>query len=167
MTRIRQGGPADAELMLAMLDGAVAWLVKQGRTGQWGTEPWSTRPEGVDRITRVATEDSVWIAEVDGQPAAAMAVSPKPTHYVAPADEPELYVTLLVTDRAFAGRGIGSALLAHARDEARRWGVGLVRVDCYAGDDGRLVEYYQANGFSPVETVLVGEWPGQLLALRV
>jgi GNAT superfamily N-acetyltransferase len=167
MTEIRQGGPADADLMLAMLDGAVAWLVSQGRTGQWGTEPWSARPQAVDRIRQVAKDDTVWIADVDDTPAGVMAVSPTPTSYVTPADEPELYITLLVTDRAFAGHGIGSALLAHAGEEARRWGVSLVRVDCYAGDDGRLVQYYQSNGFSPVETVKVGEWPGQVLALRV
>jgi GNAT superfamily N-acetyltransferase len=167
MIAIRVGGPDDAGLMLAMLDGAVAWLVERGRTGQWGTQPWSARPEAVDRITALARDDTVFVAEVDGRPAGVMAVSPRPTSYVAPAGEPELYVTLLVSDRAFAGLGVGSSLLAHAREEARRWGVGLVRVDCYGGDDGRLVEYYRGNGFSPVETVRVGDWPGQVLALRV
>jgi GNAT superfamily N-acetyltransferase len=164
---IRQGGPDDAATMLAMLDGAVAWLVTQGRTGQWGDRPWSAKQANVDRITNLARTDAVWIAEIDGQPAGAMTLARQPVSYVAPAGEPEVYVSLLVIDRRFAGRGVGSALLAHARAEAKRLGVTLVRVDCYAGDDGRLVDYYRRNGFSPVETFTVGEWPGQLLALRV
>lgn len=84
-----------------------------------------------------------------------------------PAGEPELYVHSLVTDRRFAGRGVGGALLAHAVDEARRHGVSLLRLDCYAGGDGRLVAYYEGNGFTPTETFTVGDWPGQVLARRV
>jgi GNAT superfamily N-acetyltransferase len=164
---IRQGGPDDAETILAMMDGAVAWLVENGRTGQWGTEPFSAIPRRVESIAKTTRTDAIWIAEVDGTAAGAMATSPTPMPYVPAADEPELYITWLVTDRAFAGRGVGTALLAHARDEARRLGVGLVRVDCYAGSEGRLVAYYQRNGFTPVETFHVGEWPGQLLSSRV
>jgi GNAT superfamily N-acetyltransferase len=165
--RIRQGGPDDAEAIIAMLDGAVAWLVENGRTGQWGTEPFSAVPASAEKVTEQTRTNSIWIAEIDGAPAGAMGTSPEPKPYVDAAGEPELYITLLVTDRAFAGRGVGAALLAHARDEARRQGVGLVRVDCYAGGEGRLVAYYRRNGFTPAETYHVGEWPGQVLSLRV
>jgi GNAT superfamily N-acetyltransferase len=165
--RIRQGGPDDTEAIIAMLDGAVAWLAENGRSGQWGTEPFSASPESTERIEKRIRADTIWIAEIDGAPAGAMATSPEPKSYVDPADEPELYITLLVTDRSFAGRGVGATLLAHARDEARREGTGLMRVDCYAGGGGRLVAYYQRNGFTPTETFSVGEWPGQVLSLRV
>ncbi|WP_250556168.1 GNAT family N-acetyltransferase [Pseudonocardia lacus] len=158
---IRDGGPGDTPVVLALLDGAVAWLVANGRPGQWGTEPWSSTRERVDRITAMTRTDRIRIAEVDGRPVSALATSPTPPAYVDPADEPELYVTLLV------GRGGGAALLADAREQARALGVGLLRVDCYAGDDGRLVDYYRANGFSPVHAFTVGDWPGQVLAQRV
>ncbi|HEY8478568.1 MAG TPA: GNAT family N-acetyltransferase [Spirillospora sp.] len=165
--RIRQGGPADAPVMLAMLDGAVAWLTAQGRSGQWGTKPWSNDPRRVERITGIARDDEIWVAEADGRPAGVMAVSPGPPHYVDPVDEPELYITLLVTDRAFAGRGVGSALIAKAREEARAKGAGLLRVDCYGGGDGRLVEYYRRHGFEPIAEFSVSGWPGRLLAQRI
>ncbi|TDD79417.1 GNAT family N-acetyltransferase [Actinomadura darangshiensis] len=165
--QIREGGPDDAPVMMAMLDGAVAWLAANGRTGQWGGDPWSDDPRRVERIAGIARDDEIRVAEVDGHPAGVMAVAPGPPPYVDPVEEPELYITLLVTDRAFAGHGVGSALIAKARDEARANGAGLLRVDCYGGGDGRLVEYYRRNGFEVVRPFTVGEWPGRLLSQRV
>lgn len=134
--RIRQGGPADAPAVLALLDDAVRWLVAHGRSGQWGTQPWSERQAAADRITTIVSTDDVWMAEVDGHPAGAMTLSPRCHDYVPAADVPELYVTLLVTARRLAGNGIGSALLAHAREEVARLDVHQLRVDCYAGSEG-------------------------------
>ncbi|MGI5202224.1 GNAT family N-acetyltransferase [Spirillospora sp. CA-108201] len=164
---IRKGGPDDAPVMTAMLDGAVAWLAANGRTGQWGGEPWSQDPRRVERIAGIARDDEIWVALIGGRPAGVMAVAPGPPHYVDPVEEPELYITLLVTDRAFAGRGVGGALIAKARDEAGAMGVGLLRVDCYGGDDGRLVEYYRSNGFETDAAFTVGDWPGRVLSQRI
>jgi hypothetical protein len=41
--RIRRGGTDDIPAILALLDGAVAWLAAQGRTGQWA--PGRGRPD--------------------------------------------------------------------------------------------------------------------------
>ncbi|MEW2357017.1 GNAT family N-acetyltransferase [Spirillospora sp. NPDC029432] len=164
---IREGGADDAPVLLAMLDAAVEWLASRGRTGQWGDTPWSTDPARAARVRDIAGNDDIRIALVDGKPAGAMALSSGPPRYVEPVDEPEVYVTLLVTDRACAGRGVGSALLRTAREEALRRGAALLRVDCYAGDDGRLVEYYTGNGFVRDRTFSVDGWPGQLLTRRL
>ncbi|MGW2491584.1 GNAT family N-acetyltransferase [Streptomyces sp. NPDC001606] len=166
---IRTGGPDDAPLILGMLDSAVEWLVSQGRTGQWGTEPWSTNERAVELVHRYAAEGTPYIAEIDGTPAATLTLSKRPGSYLEPADEPERYIHLFATDRRFRGRGAGAALLAHAAEETRRAGVSLLRVDCYAGDDGKLVAYYESNGFMRTEAFTVGEeaWPGQVLAKRV
>lgn len=164
---IRSGGPDDVPVIMAMLDGAVAWLASNGRTGQWGAEPWSRDPRRVERITGIARDDEILVAEADGRPAGVMAVAPAPPSYVGAADEPELYITLLVTDRAFAGHGVGAALIGEARRLARARGAGLLRVDCYGGGDGRLVEYYRRQGFATVAEFKVGDWPGQVLSQRV
>jgi GNAT superfamily N-acetyltransferase len=168
---IRKGGEDDVPAILGMLDRAVAWLVAQGHTGQWGTEPWSARPQAVARVHDYVRTRAPWLAEVGGEPAGTLVLSPRPAHNVAPADEPEVYVQLLVSDRRFAGRGVGAALLAHAVAEARRQGVGLLRVDCYAGNGGRLIDYYRRQGFTPTERFAVeterGTWHGQVLAMRV
>ncbi|MDG9673944.1 GNAT family N-acetyltransferase [Micromonospora sp. DH14] len=166
---IRNGGPADAPAVLAMLDSAVAWMNDRGNTEQWGTTPFSTQPARVAQVDRYLTENLPFIAEVDQMPAAAMVLGsgPDPRVPIAPVDEPERYVRLLVSDRRFAGRNLGSALLAHAVQETRRAGVRLLRVDCWAGGGGKLVAFYERQGFTRTEPFLFGSWPGQVLAQRV
>ncbi|WP_434444701.1 GNAT family N-acetyltransferase [Lentzea sp. E54] len=176
---ITRGGPADVPAIMAMLDDAQDWLASQGRTGQWGTDHFSGLPAAVDRFTHLATTGTVWLATanrdvtgsdvVDAELAGVIITSATPPDYVPPAPEPEHYVSLLVTARPYAGTGVGAALLAHARAEARAAGIGLLRVDCYDGDDHRLVAYYEKQGFTPVDTFTArnGTWPGRLLAQRV
>lgn len=166
---IRDGGPDDIPAILGMLDSAVEWLVAQGRTGQWGTKPWSGNPRSEEMVHRYVTQGSPYVAEVDGVPAGTLTLTEAPGPYLEPADEPERYIHLLASDRRFKGYGVGSALLAHAAEETRRAGVSLLRVDCYAGDDRKLVAYYEGNGFTSTEAFTVGEdkWPGQVLARRV
>ncbi|WP_128431927.1 GNAT family N-acetyltransferase [Streptomyces cyaneus] len=168
---IREGGPDDMPAILGMLDSCVEWLVSQGRPGQWGTKPLSENPRVVESVTRNMDEGSVFIAEVDGVPAATLTLTDAPGAYLAhlpPPGEPERYIHWLASDRRFKGHGVGSALLAHAAEETRRAGVSLLRVDCYAGDDGGLVRYYESNGFVRTETYTgKDDWPGQVLARRV
>ncbi|MEU1677026.1 GNAT family N-acetyltransferase [Streptomyces roseifaciens] len=167
--RIRPGGLADAPAVLGMLDSAVAWMNARGNTEQWGTTPYSQRPGGVARVERYTTENAPYLAELDGVPVGALVLDsgPSPQMPIAPAEEPERYVRLLVSDRRYAGRGIGAALLAHAAEETRRADVKLLRVDCWAGGGGELVAFYERNGFVPTCRFLSGAWPGQVLARRV
>ncbi|MFF3679320.1 GNAT family N-acetyltransferase [Streptomyces sp. NPDC002120] len=167
--RIRPGGPEDVGGILRMLDSAVAWMNARGNTEQWGTTPYSQRPGGVERVERYTTENAPYVAELGGVAVGALVLDsgPSPQMPIAPADEPERYVRLLVSDRRHAGLGIGAALLAHAAEETRRAGVELLRVDCWAGGGGELVAFYERNGFAPTESFLSGDWPGQVLARRV
>jgi GNAT superfamily N-acetyltransferase len=167
---IRHAGHSDVPAVLSLLDGATEWLVARGRTDQWGTEPHSTNPRRIAQITGFADDDGLWVAEADGRVVGALAVGAA-LPYVPPASEPELYVRLLVTDRASAGQGIGAELLDHARGLARAAGVGLIRVDCFAGGDGALVRYYEKQGFTRDAEFAVpvngSEWPGQILIQRL
>ncbi|KUJ66913.1 GCN5 family acetyltransferase [Streptomyces albus subsp. albus] len=167
--RIRPGSLADAPAILDMLDGAVAWMNDRGNTEQWGTTPYSRKPGGVARVERYTTENDPYLAELDGTPVGALVLGsgPSPQMPIAPAEEPERYVRLLVSDRRHAGLGIGSALLAHAAEQTRRAGVQLLRVDCWAGGGGELVAFYERNGFTPTDRFSSDSWPGQVLARRV
>ena len=167
--RIRRGSLADARAVLDMLDSAVVWMNDRGNTEQWGTTPFRVKPGGVARVERYMTENAPHIAELDGAPVGALVLDsgPSPRMPITPAEDPERYVRLLVSDRQYAGLGIGAALLAHAVQETRRAGVELLRVDCWAGGGGELVAFYERNGFTPTDRFLSGAWPGRVLARRV
>lgn len=163
---IRRGGPQDFPALIAMFDQAVEWMVARGQTGQWGSDPWSSRPKTVERVRAMTESDGFWVTDRDGETIAALLVEQRPDH-VEPADEPELYIGLLIVDRRFAGQDLGGALVHHARALARDAGVGLLRVDCWAGAP-RLVQWYEDQGFTRAGTftVMNGEWTGQVFAMR-
>jgi len=164
---IRRGDLGDAPAIMIMFDRTVEWLVANNRPDQWGAEPWSADPRKVERVRQMITNGDLWIAELDGSHAGALILSEESMPYIEPATEPELYVQLLLTDPAQRGHQVGARLLDHAKTEARRRGVTLLRVDCFGGGDGKLVRYYESQGFTPVARFEVQGWPGQLLAQRV
>ncbi|MFC4016816.1 GNAT family N-acetyltransferase [Micromonospora sp. GCM10011542] len=168
---VHPGGPDDAGTVLRLLDGATAWLVARGRTGQWGTQPASTDPRRIAQADAWASGGGLYLAMLGNAPVGALVVGAA-TEDVPPATEPELYVRLLVTDRAHAGLGIGARLLDHAAELARARGLGLLRVDCYGGDDRALVRFYEGCGFTATDPFTVTRpgrepWPGQLLVRRL
>jgi GNAT superfamily N-acetyltransferase len=168
---IRPGGPDDAAAVLRLLDSATAWLVAQGRTGQWGTEPASTDPRRIAQAEAWAAGGGLYLA-LRGDAVVGALVVGEATGYVPPATEPELYVNLLVTDRAYAGHGIGARLLGYAAELARDRGLALLRVDCYRGADRALVRFYEGCGFTATDPFTVerpgrAPWPGQVLARRL
>jgi len=167
---IRPGDERDVPAVVALLDGAIEWLVAEGRTDQWGTDPYSTDSRRVAAISSMAAGRELRLAVSGDIVVGALAVG-SAMSYVPPAAEAELYVRLLVTNRACAGRGIGGRLLEHARTIARAGGVDLLRVDCYAGLDGALIRYYEKQGFTATDSFEVarpsGPWPGQLLQQRL
>ncbi|MFJ2867137.1 GNAT family N-acetyltransferase [Kitasatospora sp. NPDC087314] len=171
--KIRTGGPEDVPAILALLDGAVGWLAGQGRTGQWGDQSFSSIPARVEQIAQYGTEPFlIRLAEDDeGRAVGSCVLSEQRGKYIPAVDERELFIRNLVTDRSRKGSGIGAALIADAVEEARRRGIGLLRVDCYGGADRKLVSQYRALGFTETESFEVeqpsGIWPGQVLAIRL
>ncbi|WP_414939429.1 GNAT family N-acetyltransferase [Amycolatopsis sp. cmx-11-51] len=162
---IRKGGSGDFQALLDMFDDAVAWLVERGSGGQWGTEPWSTVPKRIERVRGMAGEHGLYIGEVGGEVAGAIILGDA-MHYAPPVGEPELYIRLLLTSRRFSGHRVGSRLLEFALAEVRERGIGLLRVDCWAGGDGGLQRYYERQGFTPAERFDVNGWIGQVLVQR-
>lgn len=69
---------------------------------------------------------------------------------------------LLLTTRERAYRGLGARLVEEAKKEARRRGIALLRLSCYAGADGGLVRAYERMGFrrNPEEVIAVENWNG-------
>jgi GNAT superfamily N-acetyltransferase len=170
--RIRQGGRDDVPLVMAFGDEAVAWMNARGNTQQWGTEPWTGNAKREKSFLDWADAGGMRVLEdEDGTPLGVMVITERCQPYVPPPQEPELYVNFLISGREHSGRGVGRALIERAKQEAAGRGIGLLRVDCWAGEGGNLVKVYEGYGFERVQefTVPVGdvEWPGMLLAMRL
>ncbi|MFD9684836.1 GNAT family N-acetyltransferase [Kitasatospora sp. NPDC059088] len=171
--KIRNGGPADVPDILSLLDGAVSWLAAGERTGQWGDRPFSTDQARVDQVASYTGESFLVRIAVDdeGRTIGCCVLAEQRGKFVPVSEEPELFVRLLVTDRSLKGSGIGAALIADAVEETRRRGLDLLRVDCYAGDDRKLVGQYRALGFTETADFEVeqptGTWLGQVLEIRL
>jgi RimJ/RimL family protein N-acetyltransferase/GNAT superfamily N-acetyltransferase len=163
---IRAGSLADAPVVLGMFDDAIRWMIERDLTDQWGRQPFSTDPGRAAAVTRWITSGRLLVAEREGQPVGAMVLGDAPD-YAPPAIGRELYVVALVAARTPCARGAGRALLIEAEREAAARGVPTLRLDCFAGNDGALVRYYQGAGFSPTEQFTVDEWPGQVLQRTV
>ena len=162
--QVRTGSVDDLDAVMALFDAAVAWLAAQGRTGQWGDQPWSASPERVARIRRMIEDSELLLLDRDGATVAALAHGPVAHDYVPAATGREDFVLLLVADPSV--RGVGRRLLDESWSRARAEGVERQRVDCYAGDDGKLVRFYESAGFTRTEAFEVKGWPAQLLERR-
>jgi GNAT superfamily N-acetyltransferase len=165
--RIRNGSGADAPAVVGLFDEAVAWLAARGQDGQWGTTPWSQRPELVSRVDGWARRGGLRIAHDDGDATAlgALVLGVHPPH-VEPIEEAEAYVEAVVSSRAHAGRGIGAALVAAAAQEAREAGAVVLRVDCWVGAPP-LVAWYERQGFVRSGRFDVRGWIGQVFTMRL
>ncbi|KAJ7132175.1 acyl-CoA N-acyltransferase [Mycena epipterygia] len=174
---------SDFEFLFAAFNSCVEWLASKGLQGQWGAEPWGA---GVKERLRakMPVEDAKgarrWIAEVDGQPAGYLDVTPFRPDYLPVSDQEkpgkEFFVKTLVVDRKFVGRGVGEFLLDFAKKLAVEEKADWFRLDCWRGPAGKdgLVKYYEGNGFvkarefaNPPKGDEEAEWPGQLLEMRV
>lgn len=164
---LRPGTVDDESSLLELFDEAVRWLAGKGLGGQWGTQPWSERPDRRERISRLARSSELTIAEVGDQVVGALEVSESSPSYAPQVHENNLYIYMLLTSRQLIGQGIGRALLNHARADCRTRGLELLRVDCWAGGEQRLVRYYESQGFTATEQFNRDGWLGQLLIQRL
>jgi len=163
--RLRRGGLADEQDLLALFDEAVAWLVDRGLTGQWGSVPFSERPDMVARVHRLATDGGLWIAEQGTAVVGALVLGAAPD-YAPAAHRSEVYVELLLTSRLCAGSGIGRMLVEAAVQIGHERGVRQLRVDCWA-ESARLVRWYEEVGFKRSGTFDLAGWRGQLLTMEI
>ena len=164
---LRPGRLADEQSLLELFDEAVLWLTERGLSGQWGSQLWSERPDRRERVASLAGSPRTTVAQIANDVVGVLEVNEQSPWYAPATDEPNLYVDLLLTSRRFIGQGIGAALLESARADCLDRGLNLLRVDCWAGGDQRLVRYYESAGFTATEVFDRDGWPGQLLVQRL
>ncbi|KAI1826060.1 acetyltransferase [Xylaria intraflava] len=85
-----------------------------------------------------------------------------------------LYLEALITDYRTGSwrKGSGAALVEYSRHFCRGRGKTVLYLDAYAGNDGKLVKWYETQGFSVVievehPTPTGSKWPGAILRMDV
>jgi ribosomal protein S18 acetylase RimI-like enzyme len=165
---IRRAQPDDAKPVLAMCDEVIAWMVEHNLDSQWGDHPWSKHPLWIIAVEMWCSEDRTWIAaQSTGEILGILVFASSAPSYARPAMVSELFISMLITSRSPNAKGIGRRLLAHADVVAQEKGVEQVRFECFAGNDGALIRYYESAGYQKMEAFDNEGWPGQVLVRPV
>ncbi|RJE24078.1 hypothetical protein PHISCL_03567 [Aspergillus sclerotialis] len=80
-----------------------------------------------------------------------------------------IYLSYITSDRRMApfGKGAGARLISHAKDEALRLGFRRLCLDCWRGNDNKLIRYYEKQGFRAIGDFEVNNWQGTVLEMRL
>jgi GNAT superfamily N-acetyltransferase len=144
---LRRAAPGDHDVIIGLMDAAADWL-RTKNTDQWA-EPWPSEEDRNHRIHRDLIAGKTWIAW-DGVTPAATITGDSAQNPIWPAEaqcDPAVYVFRMVVSRAFAGLGLGVALLDGVGLRARRrYGARWIRVDVWTTNTA-LHAYYRSQGF--------------------
>lgn len=174
---IREAKPSDAQHLVRFINMAADdlplhfWQKSVGPAG----DPWAYGRERAARESGSFSYRNAWMAEVEGEVAACLLGYPAEDEPapIAP-DTPAIFVPLLelealapgswylnvlATYEAHRGKGLGSALLAHAEAVTRQGGrktVSLIAEDTHH----EALRLYTAKGFAEVarRPVVKGDW---------
>ncbi|CAL8575947.1 hypothetical protein XPA_001841 [Xanthoria parietina] len=170
---------------LHLFDESVVWLTSRGLSSQWGSEPLKNDPAHVKKVEKLIEQSTVLLATPvksafsSSQPGILGICLFSSSHrchpeVIPPASEPEYYIQAILTSRSSpSAKGLGSAFVAEVERMAREAGIGLIRLDCYAGgekgEEG-LVRVYEKMGFQKSGGLLdyyESGWMGQVMSRRV
>lgn len=163
-TRVENAGPEDLRKILMLFDGIQGRLVSRGLEGQWGTTPFSTSEAQRERFSGWVESGCFYVVVDGGEIVGTVVLSDQTPDYArdgCAGRAAACYLEALAVHRDYAGRGVGSALLSWAEQEALARGVRVVRLDCWAGNPS-LRAYYRRAGFAEVAAIELGTWEGVL-----
>ncbi|TRX97931.1 hypothetical protein FHL15_001141 [Xylaria flabelliformis] len=161
---------SDHELLVDFQESQISWLSTVGSGDQWGTksirEVNPTASERARSWIEKSEQDAQWssdwcrafVAEASsGVPVAGLVLDSKAPAYVSSVlpeqdeSDPFVYLAYLISNR-HAGeerKGAAAALLDHAKDQVRGMGLNRICLDCWRGNDRKLVRYYESQGNDP------------------
>src|SRR5258708_35820785 len=147
MTRAR---PNDVGVILALLDEAVVWLVRNGLEKQWGTTPFSELPRMRERLVAWIDQGILFTARSHDQLVGTLVVSETAPEYVAHLWQSfptsAFYLEAFMPARSRAGQGIGQVALQWAAQSAIQANKTTLWLDCWA-EDHPLCASYEHAGF--------------------
>jgi GNAT superfamily N-acetyltransferase len=136
---VRRALPADAAVSAEILDEASAYIRALG-FGHW------TVPFPQDELAHRIERGELYLVDVDGDPAATLTLLWDDPAFWGERPPDAVYLHKLAVRRAFAGRGLGAAIVDWVDGHAASAGREFVRLDCQRDDPG-IRAYYERLGF--------------------
>jgi GNAT superfamily N-acetyltransferase len=148
---VARARPDDAETVANLLEEAAAWLHARG-IDQWHMGDW-LRPLLAARIA----QGEVHLARHEGEPAATLTLQWSDGETWGPMPDDAGYIHGFAVRRAYAGQGLGRALLAWAERQVADTGRSFLRLDCMARNLA-LRAYYERVGFVERRDIPTDDW---------
>jgi ribosomal protein S18 acetylase RimI-like enzyme len=158
---IRQAEADDIPAIIGLINDAATWLQRYKNTNQWA-EPWPDEQTRNGRIIRGVDRGATWMVECGGALAGTLTYRNRANPRLwtqEELNERAVYVSRLIVDRDYAGRGLGAALIDWAGMRGiQRWQADWIRVDVWTTNVG-LHNYYKGQDFEYLRTIEVEhEW---------
>jgi hypothetical protein len=152
---------SDHELLVDFQESQISWLSTVGSGGQWGTQSARQKNPTISEKTRLWIERSekqaqwssdwcrAFVAEAGSNtPVAGLVLDSKAPAYVHDVlpeqdeNDPFVYLAYLLSNRNAGekSKGSGAALITFAKDQVRDAGLKRICLDCYRGNDRKLVK---------------------------
>jgi ribosomal protein S18 acetylase RimI-like enzyme len=141
---IRRATPADVEAIAAIHDDTMRWTFAQGFRR---ADPLDLDTLRADALERIADHEVYVAAREDGLPIATFALAWEDDGLWSDMPGGAAYLFAFAVKRAFAGEGVGHALLRWAAGRVAATGTPYLRLECNA-DNPRLRAYYEQAGFT-------------------
>jgi GNAT superfamily N-acetyltransferase len=136
---VRRALPADAAVAAEILDEASAFIATLG-FGHWPV------PFPQDELAYRIERGELYVVEVEGEAAATLTLLWDDPPFWGERPPDAVYLHKLAVRRAFAGRGLGAAIVEWVDEHAAAAGRSYVRLDCQREDAG-IRSYYERLGF--------------------
>jgi GNAT superfamily N-acetyltransferase len=139
---IIQAGPADAGLASAIMQEAALWLKQQGQT------LWFPEELTPEKLTGPIDAGELYLVMERDQPVGTVIFQLHDKIYWP--DMPEgnaAYIHKIILRRSAAGKGLGTRIIAWARERARSIGKAYLRLDTEAARE-KLCALYESAGFT-------------------
>jgi GNAT superfamily N-acetyltransferase len=138
---IKRAESADAPVVSSILEEAAEWLRVRGDAMWWREEI------ALDRVAPDVDAGLYYLARVDGEAAGTFKflLSDWSFWYDLPEGE-SAFLHRLAVRRAFAGKGVSTAMIQWAADRARALGLRYLRLDADPRRES-LCRFYEAQGF--------------------
>ena len=136
---VRRALPADVAASAEILDEASVYVRTLG-FGHWPV------PFPQDELALRIERGELYMVEVDKEPAATLTLLCEDPDFWGERPPDAVYLHKLAVRRAFAGRGLGAAIVEWVDERAASAGREFVRLDCQRDDPG-IRAYYERLGF--------------------